>query len=238
MAEVNPTPEAVTHLVPEFREKFQTKHAKNISSGVYDERDVKRLMSDDPYARCFLRTLKSRGDIDKALEVVDDAFKFRKEYTVNDLTEDSFPENMKAKHGMYYQGTDNKGHNILYMNTKANSTSSDEMPMMKKYIAYFFEKHHKENPEQMCVVLMDMSGAGTGNVSRDIFKFTMACFTTNFPSYLAYMLNYEMPMILSAFWKMVSAFLSKDQSKKVVIVKKKDIGKYLNDDALWPHMRS
>ena len=44
----------------------------------YDQRDIDRLNSDDAYARCFLRTLKSRGDTSKALDVIHEAFKFRK----------------------------------------------------------------------------------------------------------------------------------------------------------------
>ncbi len=49
-----------------------------IAKGDYDERDVKRLDEDDAYARCFLRTLKAKGDAKKAADVVHECFKFRK----------------------------------------------------------------------------------------------------------------------------------------------------------------
>ena len=55
----------------------------NIDDGTYDERDVSRLNNDDQYAACFLRRITSRGDIPKALEVIDAAFKFRKEIGIN-----------------------------------------------------------------------------------------------------------------------------------------------------------
>ena len=51
----------------------------NISSGLYDQRDLVRLDRDDAYARCYLRTLLSNGDISKSVDVLDSAFKFRKE---------------------------------------------------------------------------------------------------------------------------------------------------------------
>ena len=51
----------------------------NIRQGLYDPRDLDRLQTDEAYARCFLRTLKVRGDVEKALEGVHEALKFRKE---------------------------------------------------------------------------------------------------------------------------------------------------------------
>ena len=53
----------------------------------------------------------------------------------------------------------------MYIRTKENTASgSEEMAVLKKYIAWNFEVHHRRTPEQMCVVLLDMSGAGSGNV--------------------------------------------------------------------------
>ena len=50
------------------------------------------------------------------------------------------------------------------MLTGANSAKNDEeRAIVKKYIAYNFELHHRQNPEVMCVVLLDMSSAGTSN---------------------------------------------------------------------------
>ena len=51
----------------------------SIASGAYDQRDLDRLEKDDGYARCFMRTLLSKGDPEKATEVLDTAFKYRKE---------------------------------------------------------------------------------------------------------------------------------------------------------------
>jgi hypothetical protein len=57
--------------------------AAAISGGEYDARDLKRLDTDDAYARCFLRTLLSKGDVAKSLPLIDSAFKFRKEFQIN-----------------------------------------------------------------------------------------------------------------------------------------------------------
>ena len=50
----------------------------DIAKGTYDQRDVDRLNTDDPYVRCFLRTLKAKGNPKKAVEVIHECFCFRK----------------------------------------------------------------------------------------------------------------------------------------------------------------
>lgn len=58
---------------------------------------------------------------------------------------------------------------LVYINVKENTTSAEHANLLKQYIAWNFDQHQKKNPEQMCVVLMDMSGAGVGNVVRTTF---------------------------------------------------------------------
>lgn len=55
---------------------------EHIKKGAYDQRDLDRLDKDDAYARAFLRTLKSRGDVAKAADLIDEAFKFRKQIDI------------------------------------------------------------------------------------------------------------------------------------------------------------
>lgn len=238
MADLNPTPQEVAGKEPELRKVFKTKYADAIKSGAYDPRDLDRLDKDDAYARCFLRTLKSRGDVDKAADIVNDSFKFRKEIEIWDFTESMVPAELLDKKAMYYQGQDIHGAPILYINVKENVAKPDQQRLLRQYIAWNFEKHQRTNPEQQCVVLMDMSGAGTGNVSIDITKYIISCFSTYFPTFLAYMINYDMPMLLSATWTVISAFLSSEQKQKLLMVKKKDISKYIADEHLWPHMKA
>lgn len=236
MADLNPKPEEVASKVPELRRVFKEKYDDNIKKGVYDARDIDRLDKDDAYARCFLRTLKSRGDVSKALEVVHDCFKFRKEIGIWDCNESTFSAELTSKKALYYKGVDVNGHPILYINVKENVATGDEVRLLKQYIAWNFDQHHKAHPEQMCVVLMDMSGASVGNMSTDITKYIITSFTTYFPAFLAYMINYDMPTLLSVAWSAISAFLSSDQKQKLLMVKKKDIGKYIPAEHLWPHM--
>jgi hypothetical protein len=236
MANLNPTQQEVAPKIPEFREAFKTKNADHIKNGDYDVRDVERLNKDDIWAGCFLRTLKARGDPTKAAEVAHESLKFRKEIGVLDVDPAKLPTDITERNAIYYKGADVNGHPILYVNVKENVSKAEHQHALKQYVAWYFEKHQKENPEQMCVVLMDMSGASTSNVGIDITKYIITCFTTYFPSFLAYMINYDMPMLLSATWSIISAFLSSEQKQKLLMVKKGDITKYIPEQHLWPHM--
>lgn len=237
MADLNPKPEEVADKVPALRAAFKEKHAEHIKKGTYDQRDLDRLDKDDAYVRAFLRTLKARGDVTKAVDLIDEAFKFRKQCQIWDLNESSFPADIKDRNAIYYKGQDLKGHPILYINVKENVATAEQMPALKQYIAWSIDLHHRKNPEQMVVALMDMSGAGVGNVGMDVTKYIITCFTSYFPAFLAYMINYEMPGLLSATWTVISAFLSGDQKQKLLMVKKKEITKYIAEEHLWPHMK-
>ena len=50
------------------------------------------------------------------------------------------------------------------MDVKKNVPKPDEVLLLKKYIAWHFDQHAKKDPETMCVVLLDMTGASVGNL--------------------------------------------------------------------------
>merc|ERR1712121_46199 len=126
MADLNPAPADVADKVPELRQKFLDKFKDKIEKGAFDARDVERVQTDDAYCRCFLRTLKSRGNVDKALDVIDNAFKFRKEWGINDLTLSSFPAEILDRNAVYYKNVDKDGRKICYLNVKENTADAKQ----------------------------------------------------------------------------------------------------------------
>ncbi len=52
------------------------------------------------------------------------------------------------------------------------------------------------------------------------------------------MINYEMPFLLTATWKVISAFIGSDDRQKVLLLKKRDLAQYVPEAATWwPHMK-
>ena len=60
---------------------------------------------------------------------------------------------------------------VVYMDVKKNVPKPDEVLLLKKYIAWHFDQHAKKDPETMCVVLLDMTGASVGNLVSGIRSF-------------------------------------------------------------------
>jgi len=238
MAEINPSSEEVAPNVPALREEFKKKYEASISGGTYDSRDVERLEKDDSYARAFLRTLKSKNNVSLAVEVINECFIFRKENGIWDLTEESFPEEVKSKNGIYFKGQDVKGFKVLYIDVSANSAKNDEERVwIRKYAAFVIEQHHRNTPEEMVTCLFDMHKASTFNFSPELSKYFTTCFAVYFPCFLSYMINYEMPFILGAAFSLVTKFLSAEQNKKIIAVNKSKIKTYLPEDNLWDCMK-
>jgi hypothetical protein len=92
---------------PPCRSLHVAKHcdvvAADIDSGAFDPRDITRLDNDDKYAACFLRTMKAKGDVEEAVKLIPDTFKFRKEYGVNGTTKRSTKDKESASHTFLHQ---------------------------------------------------------------------------------------------------------------------------------------
>lgn len=237
MADMNLKPEEVAEKVPSLRMIFKENYAENIMKGAYDQRDLDRLEKDDAHARTFLRTLKTNGDVGKAAELIDVCFKFRKSIGIWDLSVDDFPSEIKDKNAIYFKGQDKKGHPILYVNVKENIATDEHMPLLKQYIAFVVEKHHAKYPEQMCVVLMDMGSTDASNMGTDVMKYLVACFTSYFPVFMAYMISYNLPSLFNDARSELGMFLNDDQQQKLLLVKKNEISNFIADEYLWPHMK-
>ena len=52
----------------------------------------------------------------------------------------------------------------MYLKTKENNAKNkEEGQLLRKFIAYQIEQHHRVSPEQFVVCLFDMDGAGISN---------------------------------------------------------------------------
>ena len=63
--------------------KFIIRSSDGINSGVYDERDLERLRSNDDHVLNFIKHQK--GEIEKAAAMIDQSLKFRKQHELNGM---------------------------------------------------------------------------------------------------------------------------------------------------------
>ena len=67
---------------------------------------------------------------------------------------------------------------------KKNKKDPERLTLVKKFIAWWIDKHYLKNPDQRIVVLFDMTDAGFSNIDIELVKFQVFCFTTYYPAML------------------------------------------------------
>ncbi|KAK2189078.1 hypothetical protein NP493_115g04011 [Ridgeia piscesae] len=193
---------------------------------------MEMVQSNDKFLECFLHTCPTLEEVTQDMDLT---LKLRKEYTLNDLTMDSFPKEMLERKIIYWHGKNKDGHKIMYFKV-AHHKKGTYVEELKKYMAYFLEQHFQEHMGERIAVIFDFSGAGLLNMDLDVTRFIISALSTYFPSTTAYILLFEMPMLLSAVWRIIRSWLSEAQKKKIFQVNKGSIQQYIAADQLEDHM--
>jgi len=230
-----PTQEDVDKLVVELRERFLKEYKEAAENGSYDERDLERVRSSDPYVTCFIRTFCTNGDLAKPTEMIDTVLKFRKEIKINDLKPESFPEELQSRKFLYWHGEDKENRKILHFRVSQHQKGK-LVQEVKSYIAMFLEEYHRANLGVRMVLIFDFTDAGIMNMDLDVVRYIITCLSTYFPGILAYILLFEMPWLLSSVWKVIRSWLTEEQKKKILLVKKSEILTHISSEQLEPHM--
>lgn len=222
-------------LCTKFRAEAISKYEEGVASGLYDARDMERLKTDDGYVSCFIRAFSENGSLEEPLKMVDTIFRFRKEIQLNDLTADSFPKEVTEANCLFWKGLDKEGRKILHFRVSRNKKGVNTQDV-KNFIAFTFNEHYKIKAGVRIVLIFDFTDAGITNMDLDISKFIITCLSTYFPCILQHILLFEMSFLLSTIWKIIKGWLSSEQQKKLIYVKKSDIQNYVAVDQLEPHM--
>ncbi|CAG5119167.1 unnamed protein product, partial [Candidula unifasciata] len=225
----------VSECVQYIRENFAKKYGENIASGLYDPRDLKRLQEDSVFASTYL---KNQEKLDEAVDLVHSSLKFRKEIKVNDLKESSFEPELLKLGCAYFHKKDVNGHRILWLRVKLHrkDAPSEKIEAEKQGLVFTIEKAFNECPQHGIVVLLDMTACGMANLDIDFVKYIITIFRQYYPTFLAYMLIYDMPWIFNAAWKIIKAWLNPESVAKIRFVSKADVQTYVKAEDLPPHM--
>ncbi|KAK7097956.1 motile sperm domain-containing protein 2-like isoform X2 [Littorina saxatilis] len=215
------------------RENFEKKYADKISSDTYDERDLRRLRTDNVYATTFIR---GPDRLDEGVDLVHESLRFRKEYGVNDLTEDSFDQWVWDKRALFLHNRTNTGHKILYVRVKEHKKDASKILEVKKFFIFWLEMSFRADPLEKVVTFFDMSEAGLSNLDMEFIRFILTCFKLYYPTFLEKLLIYEMPWIFNAAWRVIKTWLSQEALARIKFATKSDIQSYIDKDQLFEHM--
>ncbi|XP_076119755.1 motile sperm domain-containing protein 2 [Alosa pseudoharengus] len=234
MAEVGqPESEQNESKIEETRQRFKSEYVQD-SSDKYDSRDVERLMKDDGWVEAYLTW--RQNVVDDALKMIDESFQWRKEYTVNDLTESSVPKWMFESGAVFLHGYDKEGNKLFWFKVKLHVKDAKTFQDKKKYVAFWLERYAKREPGMPLTVVFDMTESGLSNIDMEFVKYIINCFKVFYPKFLSKMIMYEMPWIMNAAWKIVKTWLGPEAISKLKFVNKSEMQTYISPEHLPPHM--
>ncbi|XP_051566620.1 motile sperm domain-containing protein 2 isoform X1 [Myxocyprinus asiaticus] len=223
----------VESKIEETRQRFKNEYAVD-SSDKYDPRDVDKLFRDDALAEGYLTW--RQFVVEDTLKMIDESFQWRKEFTVNDLTESSIPRWMFESGAVYLHGYDKEGNKLFWFKVKLHVKDAKTVLDKKRYVAFWLERYAKREPGMPLTVVFDMSESGLGNIDMDFVKYIISCFKVYYPKFLSKMIMYDMPWIMNAAWKIVKTWLGPEAISKLKFVSKTDIQTYIDPEHLPPHM--
>ncbi|XP_055070614.1 motile sperm domain-containing protein 2 [Misgurnus anguillicaudatus] len=222
--------------IEETRQRFKSEYVEvsGESSGPYDPRDVEKLFRDDSLVESYLTW--RQFVVEDTLKMIDESLQWRKEYNLNDLTENSIPRWMFETGAVYLHGYDKEGNKLFWFRVKLHVKDAKTIVDKKKYVAFWLERYAKREPGMPLTVVFDMTESSIGNIDMDFVKYIISCFKVYYPKFLSKMIMYEMPWIMNAAWKIVKTWLGPEAISKLRFVSKSDIQTFIDPEHLPPYM--
>ena len=128
------TPKMTEELRQYFLEKVDT------NPDLYYEEDVERVKLNDWSVRRFLYNYKTNPDLNKGLEALDKAMKWRKSYGVLHLNEEDFPQEFYCSAGAIVYGIDLNGSPLLIFRAKVALKNKTWLKTCQMFLVYLIEK--------------------------------------------------------------------------------------------------
>ena len=135
-------------LIQELRQKFLERAEK--SSDQYYSDDIERAKTDDWTISRFLYHFNGEPDVNRALEALDKALKWRKSFGVMDINDTDFPQEVYKAAPVVFYGKDKNGSQVIVFRGKTVKKSSMIAELTQKFFVYHME-------------IVDRSNNGKGN---------------------------------------------------------------------------
>ncbi|XP_029460737.1 motile sperm domain-containing protein 2 isoform X2 [Rhinatrema bivittatum] len=220
-------------LITETRKLFQEQYLPDKASK-YDSRDVEKLQQDDTLVESYL--VWRHNVVDDTLKMIDESFQWRKEFTVNDLSESVFPKWCFESGAIFLHGYDKQGNKLFWFKVKLHLKDSRTQLEKKKCTAFLLERYAKREPGKPLTVVFDMAETGFSNIDMDFVRFVINCFKIYYPKYLSKIVIFEMPWIMNAAFKIVKSWLGPEAVNMLKFTNRNDVQDFISVEYLPPHM--
>lgn len=127
---------------------------------------------------------------------------------------------------------------ILYMANRHNSKDR-EIEMVTKHLVHTLDQviYKLSIGDERMAFMFDLGSFTLSCMDLECVKLIVDLLQNNYPETLQIGLLLDAPMLFSAFWAVIKPWLDPDTREKIQFIKRKDLPKYFNVNALPPEFR-
>ncbi|KAL8170716.1 hypothetical protein V2J09_022520 [Rumex salicifolius] len=216
-------------LVLDVKEKLEKEHS-SLPVG-------KNGRDDEEMIFWFLKDRKF--SVDDAVVKLTRAIKWRQEFGVAELSEDSVRPSAETGKAYVHDSLDVNGRPVLIVIASKHFPGMLEPIADKKLCVFLVEKALSNCPpgQEQILGIFDLRGFGTDNIDMDFLTFVFEVFYSYYPKRLGQLLFVEAPSIFRKIWRVVRPLL-KSHAALVRFCSLKDLkDEYFTDDTLPPNFK-
>ncbi|CAH2238560.1 motile sperm domain-containing protein 2-like [Pararge aegeria] len=210
----------------DLRALFQAKLKENPNNG-FHTLDLDRL-KDEKYLQRVMRHCDN--DPKQGAEMLWDIFSWRKSVSANDINENNLRMDYVHEGGLFPHGRDVDGCLLLIVKSKKHVKGAKDFEELKKVIIYWFDRIEREENGDKITLFFDLDGCGLNNFDMELIKYVISLFKSYYPSFLNYIIIYQMPWVLSAAFKIVKGLLPARAIEKMKFVTKESLIDFVTPD--------
>ncbi|KAK6148347.1 hypothetical protein DH2020_019259 [Rehmannia glutinosa] len=207
-------PENTHRLVAEVKEKLEKEH-NSLPVGKYGRDDEEMIL-------WFLKDRKFY--VEDAVSKLCKAIRWRKEFGVSDLSEESVERVAKTGKAYLHNYLDVQDRPVLIVDASKHFPGEHELYEDEKLCAFLIEKALSRRPagKQEILVILDLRGFRTQNADIKFVTFVFDAFYYYYPRRLGQVLFVDAPFIFKPVWQLIKP-LVKSYASLVRFCSAKDV---------------
>lgn len=216
--------ETQTKMIAELRQKFFDKF--NDDGPNFHPADIDRIKLSDSWLKRFLEHHEFNEQ--EAFNMLWETCTWRSNFGTNDISEDNVKLEYLKEGICFSHGKDKDGKALFIIKSKLHYKGVKDFPELQRCIVYWFERLEREGNENQISLFFDMSESGLSNLDMEFIKYLIGLFKTYYPSFLNYIIIFEMPWVLNAAFKLIKTWLPAKAIPKIKNVNKSTLKDYVD----------
>ncbi|RWS24905.1 motile sperm domain-containing protein 2-like protein [Leptotrombidium deliense] len=216
-------------FVVSARNKFLQQYTKEIEN-IYSE-DIEKVLNDDWFLKRYL--ILAYKDEEKAVNYLITCLKWRKEMSLRTKPDNYFPEDFYKLAGLFLYEKDKQGMPTLYIRVQLLKKIPEVMPALKRYFLHYIYKLDEEANGNGYTMIADFTNCGYSAYEHlDLLRFTINSLHHYFPAGIDYVIVYNFPWVLKAFWNVVKYWIPPKRREIIKYTDEKTITDYISKENL------